>query len=116
MPLRFSSRFSFLLRFGGGGGVLGASSGAHRKSRMSLRLGEEVLLGEFRSAFAGCVRFVWPFPCVVGRDLLPRLGGSFGAMVAESLSLLRKAAPNRCFPYLRRSNSGRYLFNDSSAS
>jgi hypothetical protein len=116
MPLRFSSRFSFLLCFGGGGGVLGASSGAHRKSRMSLRLGEEVLLGEFRSAFAGCVRFVSPFPCVVGRDLLPCLGGSFGAMVAESLSLLRKAAPNRCFPYLHRSNSGRYLFNDSSAS
>jgi hypothetical protein len=43
-------------------GVLSASSGARRKSRMSLRLGEEVLLGEFRSAFVGCVRFVWPFP------------------------------------------------------
>jgi hypothetical protein len=92
MPLRFSSRFSFLLHFIVG--VLSASSGARRKSRMSLRLGEEVLLGEFRSAFVACVRFVWPFPCAVGRDLLPCPGGSFGAMVAEWLSLLRKAASN----------------------
>jgi hypothetical protein len=112
MPLRFSSRFSFLLRFIGGGGVLGASSGAHRKSRLFLRLGEGVLLGEFCSAFTRCGRFVWPFPCAVRRDHLPGPGGSSGAMVAESLSLLRKAAPNRCFPCPRRSNNG----NDSSAS
>jgi hypothetical protein len=112
MPLRFSSRFSILLHFIGGGGVLDASSGAHRKSRLFLRLGEGMLLGEFYSAFATCVRFVWHFSCAVGRDHLPRPEGSFGAMVAESLSLLRKAAPNRCFPCLRRSNSD----NDSSAS
>jgi hypothetical protein len=111
MPLRFSSRFSFLLHFIGGGGVLGASSGAHRKSRLFLRLGEEMLLGEFYSAFTTFVRFVWHFSCAVGRDHLPRPGGSFCAVVAESLSLLRKAAPNRCFPCLRRSNSD----NDSSA-
>jgi hypothetical protein len=104
MPLRFLSRFSFLLCFGGSGGVLGAFSSACRKSRLSLRLGEGVLLGEFRSDFARCVRFVWPFPCAVRRDLLPRPGGSFGAMVAESLSLLGKAVLNRCFPCLRRSN------------
>jgi hypothetical protein len=59
-----------------------ASSDARCKSRLSLHLGKGMLLGEFRPAFAGCVRFVWPFPCAVGRDLLPRLGGSFGAMVA----------------------------------
>jgi hypothetical protein len=112
MPLRFSSRFSFLLRFVGGGGVLSTSSGARRKSRLFLCLGEGVLLGEFRSTFARCVRFVWPFPCAVGRDHLPGPGGSFGVMVAESRSLLRKATPNRCFPYLRQSNNG----NNSSAS
>jgi hypothetical protein len=73
MPLSFSSRFSFLLRFDDGG-VLGTSSDVHRKSRLSLRLWERVLLGNFRYAFIGCVRFVWPFLCVIQRDLLPHLG------------------------------------------
>jgi hypothetical protein len=57
MPLSFSSRFSFLLRFNDGG-VLGTSSDARRKSHLSLCLWEGVLLGKFRSAFIGCVRFI----------------------------------------------------------
>jgi hypothetical protein len=57
MALRFLSRFSFLLRFVDGGG-LSDSSGARRKSRLSLHLSEGVLLVEFRSTFVRCVRFV----------------------------------------------------------
>jgi hypothetical protein len=96
--------------------AVGASSGVWHKRLLSLHLGEEMLLGEFCSSFAGCVRLVCPFPFAVGRDRLPHPGGSFVAVVSEVLSSWRMAAPDRCFPCLRQSGSGQFLFSDSSAS
>jgi hypothetical protein len=92
------------------------SSDVRRKRLLSLRLGEEMLLGEFCSSFVGCVRLVCPFPFAVGRDRLPHPGSSFVAVVSEVLSSWRMTAPDRCFPCLHQSGSGRFSFSDSSVS
>jgi hypothetical protein len=42
--------------------------------------------------------------------------GSFIAVASEVLSSWRMAAPDQCFPCLRRSGSSRFSFSDSSAS
>jgi hypothetical protein len=62
------------------------------------------------------VKLVCPYPFAVERDRLPHPGGSFVAVGSEVLSSWRMAAPDQCFPCLRRSGSGRFSFSDSSAS
>jgi hypothetical protein len=98
---RVFSRVGFLWRVSGG--VSGAVVGGHCRSLLSLRVGEEV------SFIAGCVRFVFPFACVVERDLLLCTAAvSMEAAVAASellYSLSMMAALDSGFPCQRRSGS-----------
>jgi hypothetical protein len=89
MALWASFRVRVLLRLSGDGGGFGAFSGVGRRSRLVIRIGEGLLIGELRFIFAGCVRFVCFFLVCGGGDLLGwffvRVQASFCSLWAISI-------------------------------